>query len=453
MSWNSSTMIERKRSCSRSRIAASSRSRSRARSWRSSKSSADSRSFAAAYARGEAARAAPGGARGRATASSSSAACSTRLPRLLVGRRALAAAAEAARGRAAARAAAVAVERERLRRRCARCVGRVQRRRPGSAPRRASSLEPLGEARPLAELELERPAGGAQRLVDAGQHPPQAGGAVRREQAQPLGLASGAERGQRGLERLAAEHPRLALVEHAEARVEPGRERMRLQQAEAEAVDRRDPGAVELAREVVAAELDEPRADPRAQLAGRPLGVGDDEERLDVEAALADRLGEALDEHGRLPGAGAGRDEDRPRGRDRRRLLLRVRASPHARFTRHMRQSVAPRRAAVRPAGRAARRPRGSGPARPRASSRAGRPAPRTPPRRGSRVLTKPGSASSFASARSRPARPPLAGERPVEAAERLDADEVAEREHVERDLEPQLLLDLGRRVAGAPDL
>ena len=50
VSWNSSTMIERKRSASRSRISGRSRSRSRARSWRSSKSSADSRSFASAYA-------------------------------------------------------------------------------------------------------------------------------------------------------------------------------------------------------------------------------------------------------------------------------------------------------------------------------------------------------------------------------------------------------------------
>src|SRR5205085_7847901 len=41
------------------------------------------------------------------------------------------------------------------------------------------------------------------------------------------------------------------------------------------------------------------------------------------------------------------------------------------------------------------------------------------------------------------PARLALAGERPVEAAERLEADEVAEDEHVERDLQPQLALDL----------
>src|SRR5207244_9379087 len=47
----------------------------------------------------------------------------------------------------------------------------------------------------------------------------------------------------------------------------------------------------------------------------------------------------------------------------------------------------------------------------------------------------------------------PLARERAVEATERLDPDEVAQDEHVERDLEPELGLDLGRRVRGLPRL
>ena len=50
-------------------------------------------------------------------------------------------------------------------------------------------------------------------------------------------------------------------------------------------------------------------------------------------------------------------------------------------------------------------------------------------------------------------ARAPLARERPVEPAERLDPDEVAQDEHVERDLEPELLLDLRGRVAGTARL
>src|SRR5205823_12925667 len=87
-------------------------------------------------------------------------------------------------------------------------------------------------------------------------------------------------------ERLGAQHGRLRLVELAEARVEPGRERVRLEEAGAEAVDGRDPGAVELAREVVAAPLGERRADPRPQLPGGAARVGDDEDRVDVEAPV-----------------------------------------------------------------------------------------------------------------------------------------------------------------------
>src|SRR5207253_9455621 len=99
--------------------------------------------------------------------------------------------------------------------------------------------------------------GGPQRLVDAGQHPPQPAGAVRCEQTQTPRIVTGAEFVQRLLERLAAEHPRLAVVEHTEAGVEPGRERIRLQQPVAEAVDRRDPGAVELTGEVVSAAVEQ----------------------------------------------------------------------------------------------------------------------------------------------------------------------------------------------------
>ena len=66
---------------------------------------------------------------------------------------------------------------------------------------------------------------------------------------------------------------------------------------------------------------------------------------------------------------------------------------------------------------------------------------PRRSPSTSSRRAPRPG-----ASARSRP-RGLVAGERPVDAAERLDSDQVAEDEHVQRDLEPELLLDLARRV------
>src|SRR5258705_364252 len=129
VSWNSSTMIERRRQRSRSRISALSRRRSRAYRWRSSKSSAESRALAA---------------------------------------------------------------------------------REGVA-RRAEGLE------------------------RAGAHPGRAGGAVGREQPRPLRILVRAEGRQRLLEGLALDDARLALVQHAVARIDSRRERMRLQEAMAEA--------------------------------------------------------------------------------------------------------------------------------------------------------------------------------------------------------------------------
>ncbi len=123
----------------------------------------------------------------------------------------------------------------------------------------------------------------------------------------------------------------MLVVELAEARVDTDRERMRAQQARAEAVDRRDPGAVEPPCEVVAAAGVQRRTNARAQLARRLAGVGDDEHRLDVESLLAHGSHEALDEHGRLAGAGSGRDEHLA-GRLHGGALLVV----HGRSTRHI---------------------------------------------------------------------------------------------------------------------
>ena len=134
------------------------------------------------------------------------------------------------------------------------------------------------------------------------------------------------------------------VVQHAEARVDPGRERVRAQKAVAEAVDGRDPGGVELACELGAPGFDEPGANPVPQLSRRPLRVGDDQQRVDVEPALADRLDEALDEDGRLPRPRAGRDEDDARGLDGR-GLLRVRQRSLPLHPAH-RGEIAPRRAA-----------------------------------------------------------------------------------------------------------
>ncbi len=247
-------MIERKRSCSRARMSAFARSRSRARSWRSSKSSTDSRSFAAWYCAAK-----PISSSSRRTrscaAASSSAACST-------ARRA--SSYDAARSPRAFRPS-----RSSSRSGLELALEHLEGSRSGGALRLGRGrvvdetargvcqpLDGVGQARPLAELEHELAAGGAQRLEDTGEHAAQPRRAVGREQAQALRLAAGAELRERGLERLAAQHRALRVVELAEARIEPGRERIRLQQPVAETVDRRDPRAVELAREVAAVELE-----------------------------------------------------------------------------------------------------------------------------------------------------------------------------------------------------
>src|SRR6185437_8413728 len=120
--------------------------------------------------------------------------------------------------------------------------------------------------------------------VDAGQHPPQPVASVGGEELEPLRVVSATELRERRGERLGAEHRRLSLLELAEARIEAGGERICLEQARAEAVDRRDPGSVELTREVVPPALGERRADSGAELSRGAARVCDHEDRVDVEA-------------------------------------------------------------------------------------------------------------------------------------------------------------------------
>src|SRR5581483_1465293 len=206
------------------------------------------------------------------------------------------------------------------------------------ARRRAELLDPLRELGTRRDCEVELAARRAQRLVDGREHPPQARAPVRREQLEPLRVAAREELRERRAERLRAQDGGLRVVELPEARIETRGERIRLQQAVAEAVDRRDPGAVELAREILPAALGERRADPRAQLPGRAPRVRDDEDRVDVEAPVADGANDALDENRRLPRPGAGGDEDLPGRLHGRELLLVERMPAHARSTRHIGQ-------------------------------------------------------------------------------------------------------------------
>ena len=203
------------------------------------------------------------------------------------------------------------------------------------APERRSRIAQLGDALlqlgAVAHAELERAARRAKRLVHPREHAAEPRRAVGGEELQPLRLRARAELRERALERLAAQHRPLCVVELAEARIEAGRERVCLQQPEAEAVDGRDPRAVELACEVVPAARCQLGADARAQLSRSAPRIRDDEDRVDVEAVVAHRAREALDEHGGLAGARTGGDEDLAGGLDRGQLLL-----VHARSTRHM---------------------------------------------------------------------------------------------------------------------
>ena len=212
-------------------------------------------------------------------------------------------------------------ELEQLRRRALLGVGRT-----GLGGQRGCSrpelFDPIAELRLRRHLEVELAPGRAQRLVDARKHPSQPVASVGREELETLRLVSGAKLRERLVEGFRAEHRRLGFVELAEAWVEPGREWVRLEQARAETVNRRDPGAVELAREVVPSTLGKRGADPRPQLAGGTTRVRDHEDRVDVEPAIADRADDPLDEHRGLAGTGTGGDEHLSPGLDCRKLLI-----------------------------------------------------------------------------------------------------------------------------------
>ncbi len=200
----------------------------------------------------------------------------------------------------------------------------------------AQLLEPLADRRALAELEDEVAAGRAERLVDPGDHPPQAARAVGGQQSRALLVVRAAERSEHLVEGLAREDRRPA---RRPARGTVGRDLLRTETPSAAGCRtrgssrcRRRRGSERGPRRPRRRELG---TDPGPQLSGSPLGVGDDEDRLHVEPALAHRLDEALDEDSGLAGPRAGRHEDPPAGVDRRTLLV-VRRPVHARLTRHI---------------------------------------------------------------------------------------------------------------------
>ena len=213
-----------------------------------------------------------------------------------------------------------------------------------------------------------------------------------------------------------------ALVEHLEARVEPGGERPRAQDARAEAVDRADPARVDLARVLLLAERQEAPADALPQLAGGLLGEREREDRADRHAVAQHRLDAALGHHRRLARAGVGGEQRGARAVVDRRALLGGEGDGHA-------------PALIRPPGRS------SGTRSPSASTSRGTRATCARPQRvarsaSARSRTSPSAASSSGSvddvrrhvapghvvahqaARARVARP----QRLVEPADRLEA-------------------------------
>ena len=184
------------------------------------------------------------------------------------------------------------------------------------------------------------------------------------------------------------------------------------------------------------------RADPRSAARRRRVArVRDDEHRVDVEPLVADRAHEPLDEH-----ASSCRCRRPPRRR-RARAPRSPRAAPgsapsswstHARRTRHIGQR-SHHAGHSPPFGSCATSPARIRSPTPRACSRA--PLDLRPERVVVEVVVarEPGEPSSRASPRSSPRACASPASGAVDAAERLDPDEVAQHEHVERDLEPQL--------------
>ena len=182
-------------------------------------------------------------------------------------------------------------------------------------------------------------------------------------------------------------------------------------------------------------------------------GVGDDEHGVDRKAALTDRLDEALDEDGRLPRPGTRRDEDDARLLDGGELLgagnglghLR-RGRRHERRTRHIVQRS--HHCGHSPPARVVTDVAGTDPRHGSHRVPAGRVHPLPELVRLEVVVVLEARHGVVARVFAQePARLARAREAAVDPAERLDPDEVAKREDVERDLQPQLGFDVARAV------
>ena len=215
-------------------------------------------------------------------------------------------------------------------------------------------------------------------------------------------------------------------------------------------MDRADPGRVDGTRVLGLAELPEPPPDPLAQLGRGLVGERQREDRADGDAVVEHRLGEALDHDRGLARAGAGGEQRRPAAVGDRRALLARRAD-------HAGASVRGSPARQMPGKRQPRLEQRSGHGSSRPACRSA--AVRAASSRASSSATRERVAVDDVGPRvgaghvvaDEPARAELAArERLVEPGDRLVAEQVADGEQVERDLELELVGPLHAADDGA---
>ena len=196
------------------------------------------------------------------------------------------------------------------------------------------------------------------------------------------------------------------------------------------------------------AELEQPRAHARAQLARGLVGEGDREDLVGAQAVLDDRAHEALDEHRGLARARVGRQQERRRrGARSASACSAVNARRHAdAASQRQIEGARSRRRRRTSSGRGSSAPERM----PRTASSA---ASSTSCRRASNSVGREAVACRRWRGRDRRRRAAgragagrRAAERLVEAADRLEAEQLRQREHVEPDLQARVLEPLGLR-------
>ena len=306
----------------------------------------------------------------------------------------------------------------------------------------------FGQRQPRPRLALR-----AQLRVGGVHHPLQRVGPVRGGEVERR-LALGLDpRGQGGVPGARAQPLGGPDVQHLEAGIQAGRQRVRAQQAGAERVDGADPGGLRLAREVARAGAEQAAADPLAQLAGGLVGERQRQDLADLDAVVQHRLDEPLGHHRRLARAGVRRQQPRPlAGADRLALLAGQR-----RALAHRRHCSAPRqmpgywqpfgpqvsgRAAIRPACRSA--------ATRSASSRAATSAAveRAVVDEVLDDVVRGGERARVGAVADQPASARVLGaDRLVDAGQRPQAEQALDREQVELHLQLALLLPDGAAI------